>query len=97
MLTMLQQVILKYFIIPKTRAFCISQMLGFNIKFVQPEDGAWGKDMGNLTWNGMVGMLQRWVLKIILFIKDSTHCSRPIFDFGGQQKFNQNLNIQERG
>ena len=35
------------------------QMLGFTAKFAQPEDGAWGTDQGNLTWNGMVGMLQR--------------------------------------
>ena len=37
----------------------LKQMLGFTAKFVQPEDGAWGTDQGNLTWNGMVGMLQR--------------------------------------
>ena len=35
-------------------------MLGFTTKYVRPQDGAWGKDEGNLTWNGMVGMLQRW-------------------------------------
>ena len=35
------------------------KMLGFTAQFVQPEDGAWGTDQGNLTWNGMVGMLQR--------------------------------------
>ena len=34
-------------------------MLGFNAKLVQPDDKAWGVDMGNNTWNGMVGMLQR--------------------------------------
>ena len=35
------------------------QMLGFDVKYVEPEDRAWGGDEGNLTWNGMVGMLQR--------------------------------------
>ena len=36
-------------------------MLGFNVKFVSPGDGAWGNDIGNNTFNGMVGMVQRYV------------------------------------
>ena len=35
-------------------------MLGFNVKFVSPEDGAWGNNIGNNTFNGMVGMVQRY-------------------------------------
>ena len=38
-------------------------MLGFDVKFVSPEDGAWGKDVGNNSYNGMVGMVQRYKRK----------------------------------
>ena len=36
------------------------QMLGFDVQFVSPEDGAWGNDVGNNSYNGMVGMVQRY-------------------------------------
>ena len=35
-------------------------MLGFDVQFVSPEDGAWGNDVGNNSYNGMVGMVQRY-------------------------------------
>ena len=41
------------------------QILGFTAKFVQPKDRAWGLDEGNLTWTGMVGMLQRYASLLI--------------------------------
>ena len=44
-------------------------MLGFNVKFVSPGDGAWGNDIGNNTFNGMVGMVQRYV-KILKHLKE---------------------------
>ena len=40
-------------------------MLGFDVKFVSPEDGAWGNDVGNNSYNGMVGMVQRYEYKRI--------------------------------
>ena len=38
-------------------------MLGFDVKFVSPEDRAWGNDIGNNSYNGMVGMVQRYLNK----------------------------------
>ena len=38
-------------------------MLGFDVKFVSPEDLAWGNDIGNNSYNGMVGMVQRYLNK----------------------------------
>ena len=43
----------------------MQSIMGFNLSYVAPSDGQWGSQLGNGSWVGLVGMLERKEVDIV--------------------------------
>ncbi|GFS20371.1 glutamate receptor [Elysia marginata] len=59
----------------------LSRTLNFTIQYTEPEDGFWGVDEGNGTWNGLVGQVAREEVDMVIAPIGITEAREGVIDF----------------